>query len=197
MELGLRHDGGDAENGAGMDIAARLVVADSGGGLSVDLRIRTLLVHQAEGFSERGISLSISYDPTPTTPLGFSARVSPACGGDAMSGAKALWGRDNMGGMRQNHLLGTGGNRLDTEVGLRPADRRTVRRNTADRVPNIGIRPRLPNRQRHGSPRSGCNQPPTRDRCPTARAADLLRARAGTSTQRRRSARNRTSQPRW
>ena len=34
-----------------------------------------------------------------------------------MSGANALWGRETMGGMGQNHLLGAGGNRLDTEVG--------------------------------------------------------------------------------
>ena len=34
-----------------------------------------------------------------------------------MSGAEALWGRESMGGMGQDHLLGGGGNRLDTEVG--------------------------------------------------------------------------------
>ena len=99
VELGLRHDGGDAENGSGMDIGAGLVVSDAGSGLSVDLRIRTLLVHEAEGFSERGVTLAISYNPTPTTPLGFNARVTPAWGGQATGGAEALWGRDTMGGM--------------------------------------------------------------------------------------------------
>ena len=39
----------------------------------------------------------VSYNPTPTTPLGFTARVSPAWGGDAMNGAEALWGRESMG----------------------------------------------------------------------------------------------------
>ena len=34
-----------------------------------------------------------------------------------MSGAQALWGRESMGRMGQDHLLGGGGNRLDTEVG--------------------------------------------------------------------------------
>ena len=34
-----------------------------------------------------------------------------------MSGAEALWGRETMSGMRQDHLLGGGGQRLDTEVG--------------------------------------------------------------------------------
>ena len=61
------------------------------------------------------MSVSVSYSPK--TPLGFTARVAPAWGGDAMSGANALWGRETMGGMGQNHLLGTGGNRLETEMG--------------------------------------------------------------------------------
>ena len=34
-----------------------------------------------------------------------------------MSGAEALWGRESMGAMGQDQLLGGGGNRLDTEVG--------------------------------------------------------------------------------
>ena len=117
VEIGIRQDGGDAETGRGMDLGAGLVLADGVTGLAVDVRVRRLLVHQAEGFAEHGISISISYNPTPSTPLGFSARVSPAWGGDAMSGAEALWGRESMGGMGQDHLLGGGGNRLDTEVG--------------------------------------------------------------------------------
>ena len=117
MEIGIRQDGGDAETGRGIDLGAGLLLADGVSGLAVDIRARRLLVHQAEGFAEHGMSISVSYNPTPSTPLGFSARVSPAWGGDAMSGAEALWGRETMGGMGSNHLLGSGGNRLDTEVG--------------------------------------------------------------------------------
>ena len=117
VEIGIRQDGGDAETGRGMDLGAGLVLADGVTGLAVDIRVRRLLVHQAEGFAESGMSISVSYNPTPSTPLGFTARVSPAWGGDAMSGAEALWGRESMGGMGQDHLLGGGGNRLDTEVG--------------------------------------------------------------------------------
>ena len=115
VELGLRHDAGDAENGAGMDVGAGLVVADAGSGLSVDLRIRTLVVHQAEEFSERGVALAISYDPTPTTPLGFNARVTPSWGGQATAGAEALWSRETMGGMAHGGY--SQGNRLDGELG--------------------------------------------------------------------------------
>ena len=47
VEVGLRHDGGDAETGVGMDIGGGLVVADAGSGLAVDVQVRMLVVHQA------------------------------------------------------------------------------------------------------------------------------------------------------
>ena len=115
VEVGLRHDGGDAETGAGMDVGGGLVVSDASTGLAVDVRVRTLLVHQDEDFSERGVSLSLSYNPTPSTPLGFVARVAPSWGGQATSGAQALWGRETMAGMAHGGLAS--GNRLDGEVG--------------------------------------------------------------------------------
>ena len=117
VEIGIRQDGGDAETGHGMDLGAGLVLADGVTGLAVDIRVRRLLVHQADGFAESGMSISVSYNPTPSTPLGFTARVSPAWGGESMSSAEALWGRESMGGMGQDRLMGGGGNRLDTEVG--------------------------------------------------------------------------------
>ena len=115
VEVGLRHDAGDAETGAGMDVGAGLVVSDTLAGLSVDLRVRTLLVHQAAGFRDRGMALSLSYNPTPATPLGLMARVAPSWGGQATSGAQALWGRETMAGMPHGSLAV--GNRLDAEVG--------------------------------------------------------------------------------
>ena len=115
VEVGLRHDGGDAETGAGLDVGGGLVVSDASTGLAVDLRVRMLVMHQAEGFRERGVALSLSYNPTPSTPLGFVARVAPSWGGQATSGAEALWGRETMGGMAPGGVAQ--GNRLDGEVG--------------------------------------------------------------------------------
>ena len=117
VEVGIRQDGGDAETGRGIDLGAGLVLADGVTGLAVDIRVRRLLVHQAAGFAESGMAISVRYNPTPSTPLGFSARVSPAWGGDAMSGAQALWGRESMAGMSHDPLMNGGGQRLDTEVG--------------------------------------------------------------------------------
>ena len=115
VEVALRQDGGDAETGAGMDVGAGLVVSDSSTGLAVDVRVRMLVVHQDEGFRERGMALSLSYNPTPSTPLGFVAQVAPSWGGEARSGAEVLWGRETMAGMAHGGLAS--GNRLDGEVG--------------------------------------------------------------------------------
>ncbi len=67
VEIGLQHDGGDAETGAGMDMGVDLIVSDASTGLLVDVRVRTLLAHRAEGSRERGVALSLSYNPTPST----------------------------------------------------------------------------------------------------------------------------------
>ena len=115
VEVGLRHDGGDAETGAGLDVGGGLVVSDTSTGLAVDLRVRMLVMHQADGFSERGMALSLSYNPTPSTPLGLTARVAPSWGGEATSGAEAMWGRETMAGMANGGLAS--GNRLEGEVG--------------------------------------------------------------------------------
>ena len=56
-----------------------------------------------------------SYSPRPSTPLGFVARVAPSWGGEAASGAEALWGRETMADMAHDSFAS--GNRLDGEVG--------------------------------------------------------------------------------
>ena len=132
VEVGLRHDGGDAETGAGLDVGGGLVVSDTSTGLAVDLRVRMLVMHQADGFSERGMALSLSYNPTPSTPLGLTARVAPSWGGEATSGAEAMWGRETMAGMANGGLAS--GNRLEAEVGYGlPVSRRFVG------TPRVGV----------------------------------------------------------
>ena len=116
VEVGLRRDGGDAETGAGMDVGGGLAFSDTVTGLSLDVRVRTLVVHQAEGFSERGMSLSFGWDPTPSTPLGLTARVAPSWGGQAQGGAEALWGNQMAYGMGSHQMYNAGG-QINAEVG--------------------------------------------------------------------------------
>ncbi len=116
VEVGLRRDGGDAETGAGMDVGGGLAFSDRVTGLSLDVRVRTLVVHQADGFSERGMSLSLGWDPTPSSPLGLTAKVAPSWGGQARGGAEALWGNQMAYGMGSRQMYGSG-ERVDAEVG--------------------------------------------------------------------------------
>ena len=136
LELGIRQDAGDAESGRGLDLGMGLVLADGVTGLAVDVRVRRLLVHQAAGFAENGMAVSVSYDPTPNTPLGLTARVAPAWGGDAMSGAEALWAQETMGGISgMNNPLLASGTGLESEIGYGlPIGRRFVG------TPRAGIR---------------------------------------------------------
>ena len=116
VETGLRQDGGDAETGAGVDIGAGLALTAAASGLGIELRMRRLLVHQAEEFSENGMSIWVIYNPAPATPLGFSARVAPGWGGETMGGAEALWRQDSIGPLGL-HDRSSNANRLDTEIG--------------------------------------------------------------------------------
>ena len=119
LEIGLRRDGGDAETGAGVDIGGGLIVSDALTGLSADfIRVRMLLAHQDEEFRERGMSIAFSFDPTPSTPLGFLAKVSPSWGGQATGGTEALWGRDTMTGLANGGHAGGGSLAADLSYGM-------------------------------------------------------------------------------
>ena len=115
LEVGLRRDGGDAETGAGVDIGGGLIVSDALTGLSADFRVRMLLAHQDEEFRDRGVSLSFGYNPTPSTPFGFMAKLTPSWGGQATSGAQALWGQETMAGVAPGGTAA--GGRLEAELG--------------------------------------------------------------------------------
>ena len=77
--------------------------------------MRTLVVHQADGFSDRGMSLSLGWDPTPSSPLGLSAKVTPSWGGQARGGADTLWGGQMAYGMGSHRMQGRG--QVNAEVG--------------------------------------------------------------------------------
>ena len=72
-----------------------------------------------------GCRCSLSYNPTPSTPFGLRARLAPSWGGQATSGAEALWGRETLAGMASGSVAA--GNRLDADIGYGlPVGRRLV-----------------------------------------------------------------------
>ena len=112
VEVGVRQDGGDAEIGTGMDVAGGISFTDTATGLSVDVRVRTLVAHQAKGFTDRGMSVSLGWNPTPSSPLGFSALVAPSWGAQDPD---TLWSAGPLSHLGA-HEPGAGG-RVDAELG--------------------------------------------------------------------------------
>ena len=92
LEMGLRQDGGDADTGFGLDMGAGLRWHHHRHGFSAQLQGRSLLTHMAEDFSDQGLSLAISWDPTPDSTLGPSFSLEQAMGGPATAQVEALLG---------------------------------------------------------------------------------------------------------
>ena len=96
VEAGIRRDGGDAEAGFGADLGAGLQFSDATGELSAQIRGRTLIVHEAGGFRDWGVSGSIRYDPYPDSPRGLMISLGHSAGGASDGGADALLGRGTL-----------------------------------------------------------------------------------------------------
>ena len=94
IELGVRHDGGDAETGFGADIGAGLAWVDRSLGIEAALNARGLLTHESDGFRERGFAGSLVWDPTPESDHGPSLTLSQTAGASASGGMDALLAPD-------------------------------------------------------------------------------------------------------
>ena len=93
-ELGLRHDGGDGETGAGLEVRGGLRYRDLVRGLTVEGYGRRLVVHEG-AVRESGFGAMIRVDPG-MSGLGPSLNLSPAWGSTA-SGVQQLWERGATG----------------------------------------------------------------------------------------------------
>ena len=102
IEIGVRHDGGDAETGFGVDIGGGLAWSDTRSGITAAFCGRALLTHEADGFRERGLSGSLSWDPQPASDRGPRASISQTLGGSASGGMHALLARDTLTGLAAN-----------------------------------------------------------------------------------------------
>ena len=97
VELGIRHDGGDAETGLGLETGFGVVYADPNLGLMVDATLNLLVAHQDSRYDEWGFSGSVRFDPG-TAGRGLSLNVTPSFGA-ASQGADRLWAMRDLGGL--------------------------------------------------------------------------------------------------
>ncbi len=91
LEIGARHDGGDAETGLGVELGGGLVWTDPGRGLSLDLSARTLIVHDDDDIKDRGFAAAFSFDPQPDSARGLSVSLRQDAGSQPEGGLNALF----------------------------------------------------------------------------------------------------------
>ena len=114
LELGVRHDGGDAETGTGLELEAGLGFADPSRGLDMALRVHGLAAHAEDSHREWGVSGSLRLAPG-AAGRGLSMSLTPSYGADP-GGSERLWA------LPDAHALAANGDapassRLDTELG--------------------------------------------------------------------------------
>ena len=91
LELGARHDGGDAETGFGVEVGGGVEWTAPGMGLILDVSGRTLLAHGDDDLKDRGFSAALAWDPAPATGRGASLSLRQDFGGRATGGLDALF----------------------------------------------------------------------------------------------------------
>ena len=112
LEIGVRHDGGDAETGTGIEAGASLRYA--GEGFSIEGSVRTLVAHEETGYEEWGASGAVRIDPG-ASGRGLSLSIVPSWGA-ASSTTDRLWSLSEPGSLGPGGDVEAGG-RLETEVG--------------------------------------------------------------------------------
>ena len=118
LEFGGRWDGGDAQTGWGTEVGGGLDYRRADLGLGVAVQGQYLLFHQAQSFEEKGMSLTLEFDPG-ARGKGFSLALRPAWGAHS-SGAGRLWNHETLahiGGPAQQMEPGNASERLDLEWG--------------------------------------------------------------------------------
>ena len=79
LELGLRHDGGDAETGTGVELGGGVSYAHPATGLSVEAKARMLVAHADSDYEEWGVSGAVRLAPGERG-RGLSFSLSPTLG---------------------------------------------------------------------------------------------------------------------
>ena len=112
LQAGLRHDGGDAETGAGLEVAAGL--GYSAGPMTVEINGRGLLAHEDAAYEEWGLGVSLTYRPR-SDGQGLSVTMGSAWG-QTENGIEAMWAQTHAAGISGGTVPMSGARRVQTEV---------------------------------------------------------------------------------
>ena len=116
VELGVRHDAGDAETGTGLEIGAGLGWADPSRGLDMALKVHGLAVHAAEGYDEWGVTGQLRLVPGGNAGRGLSMSLTPSYGADP-AGSGRLWALPASSGLAATNGGAEPTSRFDAEAG--------------------------------------------------------------------------------
>ena len=114
MTLGLRHDGGDAETGSGMELGAGVGYADASKGLDMVLRVHGLAAHAEDDYDEWGVSGSLRLAPG-VAGRGLVMSLTPSYGAEP-AGSERLWMLPDASGLAADEYAAPT-RRLDAELG--------------------------------------------------------------------------------
>ena len=90
-EIGIRHDSGDAETGTGIELGAG--VRYRAGAFSIEGQARGLIVHEAAGYGDWGLSAAMRLNPS-ASGRGMTLSIAPQWGRTAI-GTHQLWSTHN------------------------------------------------------------------------------------------------------
>ena len=134
LEAAVRHDGGDAETGLGVELGGGLRYEDPSHGLSSEFNLRGLVAHEDGSYEGWGASGSLRYEPAGSSDLGPSLTLTQTLGAPSTGGVESLLGRHTMAGIAAEEAY-TPEARLDAELGygLSVLDGRAVA------IPHVGM----------------------------------------------------------
>ena len=91
LEVGLRHEIGDAETGTAVELGASVRYTTSG--ITVEGAVRALVAHEDSGYEEWGASGSVRIDPS-ASGRGLSLTLAPSWGSASSAGGRLWSARD-------------------------------------------------------------------------------------------------------
>ena len=116
FEVGVRHDGGDAETGTGLEVGGGVRYVYPAWGLTLAANGRVLITHRDRGYDEWGAGGSLRVDPgAPGRGLALDVNSS---WGTAASGVARLWALPDASELAGDRAVATvTAGRLDAELG--------------------------------------------------------------------------------
>ena len=114
-EVGLRHDGGDAETGSGVEVGGGLRYI--AGPLTIEGHVRMLVAHEESGYEEWGASGAIRMTPS-ASGRGLTLSIAPAWGRTG-SATERLWSAHDARGLgADNEFEAAGQLAMDAGYGV-------------------------------------------------------------------------------